>query len=190
MHIIDLRVPLLDYKANSGDSLLLYHKTDTHWNLLGGHLAYTYLIDELKTYYPELTALETEKLAYEIIHENGGQGLSNMMGLEDAYQETYPHYTIPLSCAEEIEYTGSLLPKVGLETHFATNEINAVFFHDSFFRRIRPFFSESFGTTIYFNHTRFIPWIDESDMDTFLGYAHSQIIIEEMVERTIPVPSN
>lgn len=190
IHMVDLRIPLVDYKANSGDSTLLYHKTDTHWNLFGGYLAYAYLIHELQTYYPDLPFLAQSDLTYSIVHENEGHGLSKMMGLADAYTENYAHNEIPpdLQCAEDVLYTGILYPDIGVQTYCAENNVNIVFFHDSFFRRLRPFLSESFGNTIYFNHIRFEPWWWEQDMESIIEEYHPTIVIEEMVERTIPKP--
>ena len=190
IHVVDLRVPLLDYKTNSGDPTLLYHKTDTHWNLLGGYLAYAYLIQELQTYYPDLPLLAQTELTYEFVHENAGQGLTKMMGFEDAYTEDYPHYTVPeaTQCAEAIPYIGVLYTQVGVQTYCAENDVNIVFFHDSFFRRIRPFISESFANTLYFYHIRFEPWLWEQEMTTIIETYHPTIVVEEMVERTIPKP--
>lgn len=111
-----------------------------------------------------------------------------MTNLKNEFMEKSPYYNIDpnYQCAQEVIYTGLLYTESGVETYCQENDVNVVFFHASFFHQLQPFLSESFGTTNFFYPIRFAPWWWEAEMEALIESNQPTIIIEEMVERTIP----
>ncbi len=189
VNMLDLREPLLNYKNYSGDTRLLYHKTDTHWTPLGSYIAYQYIIDNLRQYEPDIPRLEGGHLIYDPTSEwIFDEDLAIMTNLREEFTQPFPALTVAPSyqCATEVPYTGILWPDKATQTYCPDNDVNIIVFHDSFFKVARPYLRESFGTVTFFYRLRFEPWFWEAEMEALIAETGTTIVVEEIVERSLP----
>ena len=87
-HYIDLRGPLLGAKASQ--SAALYYKTDTHWNALGGAVAFREFAQQVSKFAPELQW--PQPAAYELIqvNERAGGDLAKFLRLSESLSDSEP----------------------------------------------------------------------------------------------------
>ncbi len=193
IHVVDLRQGLLDHKNNAADNHLLYFETDTHWNTFGAFVGYEQIINELRTYYPELAPLPFASLTYEEIHDSAGGDLALALNLQDEFPQVYPHVSLDESerCATPVLYTSGLGDAQSVQQFLCEdNTVNAIFFHDSFLDYSIGFLAENFRNSVFISRNEFgsyfTPWDWEAEMDQLIADTESNIVIEVIVERQIP----
>lgn len=185
LEIVDLRQPLIDGK----DKGRLFMYTDSHWNMLGGFVAYQTVVKHLQVMFPDIQPLALEQFEQRFEDRPGGD-LAAMLGQE-------------ATMIEKDDIT--LVPKAGVpsfETHSLTNMFNkkwarfaepvltknpnatrkAIIFRDSFTGCLLPFlgchFKESYFIWQY-NWTK--DFIEKQKPDVVMD-----IMLEGYLNRTDP----
>jgi hypothetical protein len=172
--VIDFRTELIE-KSKTDQT---FYKTDTHWNPLGGYIAYAKIMSVLNQYYPELAPHPLSD--YEVVH--GGRitfGIPWIMGMPNMKEDFWalqPKFT-----------TGADFRKIilsdGNSVRFAWNQIqnlpSILIYHDSFLDAVIPYLEPHFRQTTSIFRTGVpgiwsINWVDQ---------VHPDIVIMEYVER-------
>ncbi|MBI3986210.1 MAG: hypothetical protein HY343_04795 [Lentisphaerae bacterium] len=150
--IVDPRPALLEMKPKC----LVYLKTDTHWNDLGGFLAYRELLNVLRRQYPELKTAELTD--YDVAPElSFGGDLAIMLAMWKDFSD------IPVKLkAKPGAFDG--VKKLG----------KALVFCDSFVWAFHPYLSNTFATVV----------TQDGPFDAKVVRAHKpDVVILEVVER-------
>jgi alginate O-acetyltransferase complex protein AlgJ len=160
----------------------MYHPKDTHWNDLGGLIAYQQIINSLSVSYPNLKQLSRSD--FKVVTSNKSSDLTNMMGLNGVIEDR----RLSLSAKTE-KLAFKVDPQVFYKPDLPSNQRplatelrtsiapRVVMFHDSFTENIRPFLSESFRRIVYL-------WQDGMDRQ-IVRKEHPDIVIQEIVERKL-----
>jgi alginate O-acetyltransferase complex protein AlgJ len=181
---IDLRAPLKEAKA----SARLYYRTDSHWNQMGGFVAYQQIAARLREVLP---AWKTRSLADfdQVPTPNWAGDLSYMLGAPSLFRETridlVPHHGIdvrsggvPISISES-EGNWSIVPEIVREGD--AGEIpRAVVLRDSYFGGPAQFLSSHFGRMVML-------WTNDLDPKV-IQREKPDVVIEEVVERSLMHP--
>jgi alginate O-acetyltransferase complex protein AlgJ len=189
VHFVDLRPPLEAAKPTQR----LYFQTDSHWNLLGASVGYRPIVAEMQR---ELAATrdafrpaEPKLPPYVPGVDTYSGDLAQMLALPGRYTE--PDYA-PLGkvlgdpwsrCARRVDAPQAGAPDTGIETYMCDqpNLPRAVVFRDSMAIALIPLLSENFSRVVYVSSR-------EMNFD-ILAREHPDIVIEEMVERSINAPA-
>jgi len=151
LRIVDFRNVLRDRKNN----MPLYYKTDSHWNNIGGFLAYRELMKGVTEHFPRIRPLALED--FEIREETKTNGdLVTMLNLQGTVRETVP-VLVPAfeSVVTEHHVTGPPDDGSKRRHYFTTNRQSypaAMVFHDSFFWGMAPYLKESFKRMTCIHH--------------------------------------
>jgi hypothetical protein len=193
--ILDLRPVLLEAKKTVG----VYHKTDTHWNLIGAYYAYTALVELLQQHFPDLHEeqyspadfiyVRTRK--FEAVGLDYDCGLAGALGGVPGYMnEKEPLFMDPATaCA-----TPAALPlhetwqqldeatknKIFRATHCTTGTHRVLMMRDSFTQHLSPYLSSTFDYIAYLWLSR--PW-DNFSWTYFIDAIQPDIILDESAER-------
>jgi hypothetical protein len=137
--VIDLRPDLLEASKTEQ----VYYKTDTHWNLLGAHIAYAKIMSTLSQRYPELVSHPLSE--YDVVQ--GGLvtfGIPMMMGmpnLKEDYWTLQPIFATGTNFREIPLSDGNI---VRLSWNQNQNLPCALIFYDSFLTTVIPFLEPQF----------------------------------------------
>lgn len=176
LDIMDLRPLLLDAKDHQ-----IYYKYDTHWNQLGGYIAYREMAKRLNGYFPQVPIPPLSPQG--ITHTTTGGDLAGMIGLRDYLLEDKPRVILEDSGPAIFTWDAHRNepnPPNGmvdrLESSCPSGEIRrAVIFRDSFTTTLTPLLSQRFNHAVYL-------WT--SDLHTPAVTAeHPDVVIQVMVER-------
>jgi alginate O-acetyltransferase complex protein AlgJ len=144
IRVLDLRPALLAAKNDTQ----IYYATDTHWNDLGGFVAYQAILEVLAQSYPELSPHPISDF------ERSAQkpkilDLSYMIGSTSLVEERVQLRPLFKQTAR----SDSMVLPSGRQITFARNKNpnlpTALFLHDSFLYSVMPFLSEHFRRTFY-----------------------------------------
>lgn len=172
--IIDLRAELI--KASKTEQV--FYKTDTHWNPLGGYIAYTKIMSVLSPRYPELVSHPLSD--YEQVH--GGlimhdiPGILGMPQIREDYWAFQPRFEVGTNLRQIPLSDGTF---VRLSWNQNQNLPAALIYHDSFLDGVIPFLEPHFRQTTSLFRSDVpelwnINWVDQ---------VHPDIVIIEYVER-------
>jgi len=173
--LLDLRPAFREAKRLG----LTYQKTDTHWNDLGGYVAYREIIRRLSHRFPRLTPLPLGRFRREVVQKPGGD-LAVLLAMSDHFRDVYTtliplqprkssKINLPPFPRELVTWSGSEFPDPKLP--------RAVMLRDSYAHQLLDLMSESFSRIVFvWDHAkRFYPEIVRQE--------RPQILIEEMGER-------
>lgn len=173
VHVLDLRPVLLREKK----TVLIYSKTDTHWNTYGAFVAYQALMHEVTQVVPHTSPRHLSEYLVTRKEEDGGD-LAKMMGGGAVLKEE-SYFFKPLEKAHSKKLNGSEKEMTIVSTN--KNLPRAVIFRDSFFNAMLPFVSEHFSKSIYvWEH-----WGSETPITSLMDKYQPQIVIEQAVERYV-----
>ncbi len=188
INFIDMRKDLLELKKR----YQIYYITDTHWNELGGFLAYQLITKKIRERFPRVAMIQWSD--YTIHQTTMSEGdLSVMLGVGSTlieptltlkYKKIYHAKNVPLD-SFYIEKLGGVNPvRLFIMETGNKNLPNAVVFRDSFFLGVTPYLSENFNRVVYF-------WSPRFDRNMFfdksiIEHENPDIVITEMVERVVP----
>lgn len=194
--VLDLTPALLAAKKSTPQDL--YFKTDTHWNDLGAHAAYTEIVRTLALEFPRLSP---KPMAAFSLHKKQvqGQDLARFLALADTYGE--PKYAltpnqprIAKRTANGILAASAKRPAIyqpfAMETGIKALP-RAMMLRDSFTTALEPFLSEHFEYIAYY-----WPRFGHGGQDAFTAppveAARPDVLIEEWVERDLlfQIPRN
>lgn len=179
---IDLRDAFADI-----DDVLLFHKTDTHWNANGAMAAYDILARWMSGKVA-FAKLETETRVRRIDTPIGGGDLAHMAGLDGTVSETMHGFKVENPLAKPLRNPYPQLtadpgrqPQAFRLPHDRFD--NAVVFHDSFVsRRLKHLLAETFSVTRF-------AWAGNPALPLDIVQPdHAGIVIHEMVERNLLQP--
>ncbi|MDD8013225.1 MAG: hypothetical protein PHX05_07100 [Acidobacteriota bacterium] len=184
--VLDLRPALLAAKKDK----LVYHKTDSHWNDLGGYVAYSEIIKNLGRYYGVVQPRPFDR--YQITKTGPVSGdLSSLLSLPDIFWENQWQLESKTPLQARVlpaDYPEQRNRFVTISVHTCASGAlpAALMVHDSFAHQMKQFLSEDFSKIVYV-------W------DWSLGFYEKiikkeniKIVIDEMVEYSLLArfPSN
>jgi alginate O-acetyltransferase complex protein AlgJ len=184
VEVIDVRDDLRQAKQVEA----VFDVTDSHWNAVGGYIAYTRIMRAIHASLPQVHAIPRSALRATVERGAGGD-LARMLGIADRLEEVrlklVPrdgwHFhnsdqTLPLSRGDYPELTmateraGARLPR-------------AVLFRDSFAAQLIPFLAEDFERILCIWNSAFERAIIEAERPNVV----IQEIVERSLERALPV---
>jgi alginate O-acetyltransferase complex protein AlgJ len=147
-HILDLRPALLEAKKDR----LIYFKADSHWNSVGGYMAYREMAARIRTWLPNFRATPPEEIEWGVSKGYVGD-LAKMLDLQSQFAEDAPAASVKNIRWHEVGRTldGVNLPKHAELLVTETEDDSrpkVVFFHDSFGRAILPFIAQDFRRAV------------------------------------------
>jgi len=182
--LLDIRKRLVVEKSD----VRLYDRTDTHWNLRGAHMGYLALMEE--------TGRQTEELRFTaLFEEESGGDLARLMGQKESRIEQSPLFETNLFSAvlREIEAPFAemlALPQLNVvRTTKANRDMRVLVLHDSFFERLKPMVSETYGEVLYvwrYYDNASMRFITEDKLRQLVDLYKPDLVIEELVERNLP----
>lgn len=180
--LIDLRAPLLEAKPSG----LLYYKTDSHWNSMGGFLAYENIVNHMRKWFPEEKVLD-DSLLVRVKDSNTGGDLAEMLGIGNFfrdYEYLYQYVRSPQAQKTAFDFSPN-----SFKTVSESASLNAVIFRDSFFTAVEPFLSEHFHQAYYLWKLGAHSNYDHRILKKIISRVRPQLVIEEKSERFLkPVP--
>ena len=181
---VDLRPALREAKAWAP----LYSQTDTHWNLVGGWVAYSAIMTALEPWFPGARPAPFSTFNVAWGRRQGGD-LATMAGIQGMITEPVPWLapkrgwqakTVP---SPEYTTLRPFPPRQGpVVTVRAGAPIpGAVIFRDSFSMALAPFLSEDIGRAVYLWTYEFEPSVVVREQPA--------LVIQEYAERLLSVIS-
>jgi hypothetical protein len=146
IEFLDLRSPLLDAKKDF--SFELYHKLGTHWNQLGGFIAYQKIMENIQKKYPAVRKLSIGE--FQILNEKNSTdaGCAVFAGIRG----TIPENNIELHPISALNNHLSAEDYKQKYIECKGNDINApkiLFFRDSYLSAMVRYLAESFSQSIF-----------------------------------------
>ena len=174
LQVVDLRDALLGAK---GSSIRLFQKTDTHWNDLGGWLAYHAMMSAVTDKLPTARVLQIEEFDA-VTTIRPGMDLAGLLGLNDVLWEEsfdlHPRFPLRLPHVEQ-----NMVQPIVVNAD-AKGGPSVVMFRDSFMTNVLPWVAESFGRGVYL-------WEDGFDQK-LIEAEHPEIVIQEFAQRKLMQP--
>ena len=171
VQVVDLRDALLGAK---GPGIRLFQKTDTHWNDLGGWLAYHAMMSAVTDKLPTARVLQIEEFD-RVTTIRPGLDLAGLLGLNDVLSEESfdlrPKFSLRLPDVEQ-NMVEPIVVNAG-----AKGGPSVVMFRDSFMTNVLPWIAESFGRGVYL-------WEDGFDQK-LIEAEHPDIVIQEFAQRKL-----
>jgi hypothetical protein len=185
--ILDLR-PALRAAKEQGEQV--YYKTDTHWNQLGGFVAYEQISAWMATQFPSWRSRTMSDFSLAET-PNWYSWLSYALGAPDWFQETRFELRPRASSGvirdghpqgfDEMDDALGVRPRVVCES--PDGEIGeAMIFRDSYFAAPGQFLPSHFRKTV-------LVWSQNMDWQLIAG-EHPNVVVQEMIERYLmgPIP--
>ncbi len=193
LDVVDLRAALRTAKKDDQ----IFYATDSHWNAYGAFAAYREIMAHLARYFPDMRPFSRED--YTAVGYCGLPGdLSFLLGMQKFLPEPR---VIFLNAAGGAKARGATYPSEPNAAYFqppVASEIvgpageglpRAVFFHDSFFWELLPFFAEHFRYAVYVwmnPQTETEPRFFDKEL---IERERPDVVVEEFTERYF-VPSS
>ena len=174
--LIDLRGSLMKAKPSG----ILYYKTDSHWNSMGGFLAYENIVNHMTKWFPGEKVLDDSLLAI-VKDSNSGGDLAEMLGIGNVFRDyEYPYKYVRTPQAQKTIFDYSPNSFRTISTRAC---LSAVICRDSFFSAVEPFLSEHFNQAYYLwklgSHSNY----DHRVLKNIISRIKPQLVIEEISER-------
>lgn len=164
---------------NAKKENIVYYKNDTHWNQLGAFVGYSALFERINKKNPKIKVSTLND--YEKIKQHNQCGdLSDMLDIPPNYYNDVTYITLKPKYELSFIYEKNMGRK-GIITKSNREMPKTLVFRDSFFSALVPFVSQSLGDTEYIWSYDFSKNLKKIIDDK------PQIVIIEMVERSIPV---
>jgi hypothetical protein len=177
--ILDLRPPLLEARQ-AGQ---VYYRTDSHWNGLGSHAAYTAILEHLRRTHPELEPLPLERFA--LREETYSGDLANFLTLRGTWVEPTVELE-PRFTPRAMLVTDDLRKSVRTWQNTDPNLPSVLMISDSFGNSISPLLAEHFGRfTQRFTGLPGNRVANRNLVERFIQEEHADIVILLLVERNL-----
>ncbi|GJM32205.1 MAG: hypothetical protein DHS20C18_12060 [Saprospiraceae bacterium] len=175
LFVVDLTDSIRQHKSTG----ILFLKNDTHWNEMAGFLAYQSLMRAMpEAYRTEPLSLDDCQMS---IDTNRGGDLARLLLDELDRWEMAPHL-VPLESHSEFIETRSgsigpgLTPKVYVNPQASLPKV--LFDHDSFFKDLRPFFSQHYTESVFL-------WGWQGFNVGLIQREKPSLVVDEFVERSL-----
>ncbi len=186
--ILDTRTAIRRDKSK----VRLYDKTDTHWNAQGAYLAYQAILARSQSLFPE--QIRQPEFSFALNWADGpGGDLAVMRGEGDSVIEQRPvletgnFSAIPRVISQELQ---ALLTTPPLKVAYTVKDkrpLRVLVLHDSFFEKLKPFVSETYGSVLYIwrflDEARKYP--DTEELKQVVALYKPDLVIDEIVERNL-----
>jgi alginate O-acetyltransferase complex protein AlgJ len=178
---VDLRPILMANKSNPFAPL--YYKYDTHWNYYGANFAQYEIAKKIDELIPNKIVPYLYKPDEFKIMPTDGVDLATLIGLRD---ETMANHSVSILkqklCGQVIisEFTSKPQSIICRKS-----TLNGIIFRDSFFDKLQSYFTRYFKLATYIRNQASI-----SDFEHLIKEEKPDIVIEEIVERTLPIKIN
>jgi hypothetical protein len=178
--VIDLRQVLLAEKSNHQ----VYFTGDTHWNHYGANVAQFEILNTIKTLFPDkISPLLLTDSQFTILTRDSDD-LAGFAKI-DRIPEDNPFPNFEETCIP-VKETPNIKVRDPYTLVCETQELNAVIFRDSFFEALQPYISRQFYRSTYIYEK-----VNFESLIKFVEREKPDIVIEEVVERTLPyIPSS
>jgi alginate O-acetyltransferase complex protein AlgJ len=164
LDIINLEDALLREKKKWGN--LLYHKTDTHWNVIGSYLGYCDIVRRLQLKLSDLKVLNIEQRDFSSVPSKQGGDLACMLNVAGAVDDPVISFKTNNQWSENLikmNFDGDTLPVTFLQ-HIGAFEqcviINPdrpytlLLLKDSFSSWMVPYLNQTFGRVVYCHYAQ------------------------------------
>jgi hypothetical protein len=188
--LLDIRKQLIAAKSGAR----LYDRSDTHWNLRGAYVAYVAIMERLQSLVKPAPAMET--LHFAALYEDTPAGdLAGMMGEGGSRREQSPRFEKSVFSATLKGVAAPIATMLSLpqlkvaHTVKAGRGLRVLVLHDSFFERLKPMVSESFGEVLYvwrYYDAATMGFFSETRLQELVALYKPDLVIEELVERNLP----
>ncbi len=188
--LLDLRPRLKEHSSR----VRLYDRSDTHWNAWGAYLAYQEIMDRVQTLFPDFKGHRS--FDFLPAWKNGiGGDLALMIGRRTSIIEQRPVVDSVDFTAVDTPIKQSLVALLTLPqlypkyTKNSNNTLRVLVLHDSFFNKLKPLVSESFGEVLYlwqYYDLESLTFMDRARLAAIIKLFKPDLIIEETVERHLP----
>jgi len=188
--IVDVRPQLRKGKSIER----LYHKSDTHWNSRGAYLAYLTLMKQVRSLFPDFTPREKFQFMPNWQAGSGGD-LSIMINRRKSIIEQRPvidsrDFTFVKKKLSKKLSTFFYLPQLKpFYSEKKDGQLRVLILHDSFFKPIRPFTSDTFKEALYiwqYYDASTLEFFNQRNLSLLLDFYQPDLVIEETVERFLP----
>lgn len=180
MTLVDVRPALRQAKPRHR----LYHRTDTHWNEIGGLIAQNQIAQAMAPWFDAIRPLSFDE--YDIITlDQPGLDLTGMLGgISDLFREKEGLYLVPHPPRKPFIPVGERdHPKIVTERSNPQLP-RGIIFCDSFTEALMPFLSEQFQRLVYVRRENFdTKLIEEEQPDVVIHQ-----ILERLFMRPPPKP--
>jgi alginate O-acetyltransferase complex protein AlgJ len=182
LHYIDLRQALV--QAKGGERL--YYQTDSHWNYLGATVGYHVLMTQVAKALPGLIVAPVTRPPYVPGADYYSGDLAQMLGLPRQFRETdiAPLAKILATPESRCAKRETEADEPGVETYVYrcpnAPRFTALIYRDSMAIPLIPMLAENFSRTTFVSSPQLDPEL--------VVRLAPDIVIEELVERTIPGP--
>jgi alginate O-acetyltransferase complex protein AlgJ len=183
LNFVDLRGPLR--AAKTADRL--YYKTDSHWNYLGATVGYRTLMDRLRAILPDLPFVPPARPVYEAGVDFYSGDLARMVGMSGWIREddVAPLGKIFMSADTRCAHKDTSRESPGSEVYVyrcaEPRRYRALMYRDSMAISLIPMLSENFSEIVYVASRT----LDAAQVERL----HPDIVIEELVERSLNAPA-
>jgi hypothetical protein len=175
--------PRDDIKKNK-KSATLYYKYDSHWNNNGAFIVYSQIMQQINTWFPDVTILSLDDFIITKKLRKAGDFAQMVGGGKFISDEEYvltPKKSYSATVTEKNLKSRDPLTMVNKKADY-----NIVVFRDSFFSALVPFVSESFKLSRYYWQS----WDSHVDIDKVVNKYKPNIVVEEVAERFIKYELN
>lgn len=159
----------------------VYYKSDTHWNLYGGFIAYQALMDAISKDFPDIQRVKESDFNYTTKKSDKGD-LAYMASIEKSIMRDDVYMEFKDSSRKLIMPKSSeLIINMKNENPLATKKLKVLMFRDSYANYLIPFIN------IHFSEAHYI-WSYEF-LDEMIEKEKPDIVIFECLQRFIPYGS-
>lgn len=175
VRVIDLRPDLIE----ASQTQQVYYKTDSHWNMYGGYVAFNRILQELSIDYPEITPRLISD--FQVVPEKATRDIPVLLSMPNI-QEEADNLILKDTSSVMREVKGLPGGQIVYATTPNTELPSILIYHDSFFGEISPWFEPSFSQCVSI-------WLPSGDPSLWhLGWVdqiNPDIVIIEIVERNL-----
>ena len=157
---------------------LCYYKSDTHWNLYGGFIAYQHLMDSIRKDFPDIATVKEED--FDIKTQTAYNGdLAYMCSIEKYIprEDVYMQFKDP-SKKLLMPNSSSLMIKFKDNPTLENRKLKVLMFRDSYANYMIPFINLHFSDATYV-------WSYEF-MDKLIEEEKPDVVIFESLQRFVP----
>jgi len=182
VHFVDLRKVLQEGKNEAAkywkerkEEAALYYKKDSHWNWAGGDIAQFAIAKKIEEIFPGKIVPAKRPLQDFVMTSFTGD-ITLIMGRKE--KEAYGPVLMSGTCTKE---TKSEYLQRSHETECEKGILTGLFFYDSFFPTLKPYFTDYFGRAVY-------RWqrMSKAEVEKQLKIKKPDIVIEQRAERHLP----
>jgi alginate O-acetyltransferase complex protein AlgJ len=190
-NIINLKDALLREKKSWGN--LLYHKTDTHWNVIGSYLGYREMIKQFLPKFRDLNILDINPSDFSSVPSKQGGDLAYILNVAGTVDDPVISFKTSDKWSKKLiklNFAGDTLPVDYLQYIGAFEQcviINPdkpytlLLLKDSFSSWMVPYLNQTFGKVVYCHYAQ----NEAIELTQLIEKYKPDVVMYEIVERNI-----